>query len=106
MSNHTPSRRRREGRNAFTPGENALLLNPYKAASKRQDWQDGWNEAEADYLDQTEQENFNYDDPIAAIEYAVEHMEDAFGAIQFLQDWQHGEYDEDFKRFVDTEYQE
>ncbi|MBT8489492.1 MAG: hypothetical protein KJN62_00425 [Deltaproteobacteria bacterium] len=54
----TPSRRRREGRNAFDPQvsrEERDMINPYMsskswyARSHAKDWNDGWKEAEVKY---------------------------------------------------------
>jgi hypothetical protein len=46
MGNHSPSRYRREGRNAFIRGDDPRARNPYKGSSHWQDWLDGWIEAE------------------------------------------------------------
>ena len=49
----TPSKRRREGRRAFHPGEDPHMLNPYLntklfgAKTYSAEWMDGWIQAEA-----------------------------------------------------------
>ena len=58
----TPSGRRREGRNAYRPDINIEEVCPYKIGqwdweSKRQDWIEGWKEADAQFdKDQEEKE--------------------------------------------------
>jgi len=47
----SPSKRRRKGREAFTPNTNPMELQPYKEGTWNytchlQDWLDGWDEAE------------------------------------------------------------
>jgi len=47
----TPSKRRRQGREAFIPGENPMDWQPYRRGSwgydyHLRDWLDGWKEAE------------------------------------------------------------
>lgn len=52
MASETPNKRRRRGRNAFCSLDNNKrdILNPYTEKYKRQDWNDGWEEAKALYL--------------------------------------------------------
>lgn len=45
-----PSRRRREGRESFEPLVDPSSLCPYSDESDREDWYDGWNEAEDAWL--------------------------------------------------------
>jgi len=50
----TPSHRRREGREDFCPDTDPAEICPYKDPYKRDDWLDGWRQAEREY----EQRNF------------------------------------------------
>lgn len=49
------SNRRREGREAFSPGDDPTTLCPYVAIHKVHDWVQGWEEAEEDH--KTEKQN-------------------------------------------------
>jgi ribosome modulation factor len=52
MGNHSPSRYRRDGRNAFYRGGDARHHVPYPVGSShRSDWLEGWLEAERDDQD-------------------------------------------------------
>lgn len=42
-----------------------------------------------------------YEDPIKAIEYALEKLDDSMDSVAFLQDWREGVYDDDYKHYVD-----
>jgi hypothetical protein len=48
MSNHSPSRYRREGRKAFYQWGDALAACPYKQWG-RNDWLEGWGEGEREF---------------------------------------------------------
>ena len=56
MSNHSPSRRRREGRDAFDLYAAPELLCPYKDEWRRADWVEGWKLAEEEYYERLEAE--------------------------------------------------
>lgn len=43
------SNRRREGREAFSPGDDPATLCPYKSVFKAQNWYDGWSKAEEEH---------------------------------------------------------
>lgn len=50
----TPSKRRRKGREAFSPGANPMEFQPYKLGTwvydyHLRDWLDGWKEAEEQF---------------------------------------------------------
>ncbi len=54
MGKHSPSRRRRDGRNAFEPDTNPQEICPYTRGFmydvKRRDWLEGWEEARSQYV--------------------------------------------------------
>lgn len=51
MGNHSPSRYRREGRNAFYPGGDPESNCQYKSNPyNRKNWLEGWAEAKRDYV--------------------------------------------------------
>jgi len=66
MGNNTPSGRRREGRNAFSPGEDPNDVNPYLNHQKHfwgsdiyaKDWEEGWKQAEKEYNERIKTETF------------------------------------------------
>ncbi len=58
MGSHTPSRFRREGREAFDPNTTPEEINPYIkrvpnfwSISNSENWLEGWREAEASYVE-------------------------------------------------------
>ena len=82
----TPSKRRRQGREAFCPGDSATEECPCTTVWDRENWIDGWQRAQAEYEAREAEKDEKESDPIRLAIVNAHSLEDLKDAVLELYD--------------------